>query len=134
MCIRDRIGPRKAPAVMVKMLRKQLATVHFGPQADYTAVPEPLETSYMDWSLPPFNAGYHAFAAHYDVCEVQQKIRKPSQLIEGTDASIFIVGEAYSNDQAWVEGAYCTAESVLNDFFGIKPLIDDKDYPFICPC
>lgn len=128
------IGPRKAPEVMVKMLRKQLAMLHFGPQANYTAIPEPLETRYMDWSLPPFNAGYHAYAAHYDICDVQQKIRKPSQLIEGADAPIFIVGEAYSNDQAWVEGAYCTSESVLNDFFGIKPLIDDKDYPFICPC
>lgn len=128
------VGPRKAPPVMVKMLRKQLASVHFGPQADYTAVPEPLETAYMDWSLPPFNAGYHAWAAHYDVCEVQQKIRKPSQLIDGADANIFIVGEAFSNDQAWVEGAYCTAESVLNDFFGIKPIIDDTEYPFICAC
>lgn len=128
------VGPRKAPEVMVKMLRKQLACVHFGPQADYTAVPMPLETAYMDWSLPPFNAGYHAWAAHYNVCEVQQKIRKPSQLIEGADADIFIVGEAFSNDQAWVEGAYCTAESVLNDFFGVKPIIDDREYPFICPC
>jgi hypothetical protein len=127
-------GPRKAPPGMVKMLRAQLAAVHFGPQADFSAVPEPLETCYMDWSLPPFNAGYHAYAAHYDVCDVQQKIRKPSQLIEGADASIFIVGEAYSNDQAWVEGAYCTAESVLNDFFAIKPIIDPAQYPFICPC
>jgi len=127
-------GPRKVPEVMVKMLRKQLAAVHFGPQSDYSAVPEPLEASYMDWSLPPFNAGYHAYAAHYDICDVQQKIRKPSQLIAGADANIFIVGETYSNDQAWVEGAYCTAESVLNDFFGIKPIIDNKNYPFICSC
>lgn len=127
-------GPRRVPPGMVKMLRKQLAAVHFGPQSDYTAVPEPLEASYMDWSLPPFNAGYHAYAAHYDVCDVQQKIRKPSQLIDGADANIFIVGETYSNDQAWVEGAYCTAESVLNDFFGIKPIIDNTNYPFICPC
>jgi len=127
-------GPRRVPPGMVKMLRKQLAAVHFGPQSDYSAVPEPLEASYMDWSLPPFNAGYHAYAAHYDICDVQQKIRKPSQLIDGADANIFIVGETYSNDQAWVEGAYCTAESVLNDFFGIKPIIDNKNYPFICPC
>ena len=127
-------GPRKAPPIMVKMLRQQLAAIHFGPASDYSAVPEPLETKYMDWSLPPFNAGYHAYAAHYNVCDVQQNIRKPTQLIEGADANIFIVGEAYSNDQAWVEGAYCTAESVLNDFFGIQPLIDNKDYPFICPC
>ncbi len=127
-------GPRKVPERMVKMLRKQLAAVHFGPQSDYTDVPEPLEASYMDWSLPPFNAGYHAYAGHYDICDVQQKIRKPSQLIEGANADIFIVGETYSNDQAWVEGAYCTAESVLNDFFGIKPIINNANYPFICPC
>jgi hypothetical protein len=127
------VGPKKATGVMVKMLRQQLAAVHFGPQSDYTAVPEPLETNYMDWSLPPFNAGYHAYADHYDIGDVQRKIRKPSQLLKGKDINIFIVGEAYSNDQAWVEGAFCTAESVLNDFFGIRPIIDDKDYPFICP-
>jgi len=128
-------GPRKVPERMVKMLRKQLAAVHFGPQSDYNDVPPPLEARYMDWSLPPFNAGYHAYAAHYNICDVQQKIRKPSQLIEGEDANIFIVGETYSNDQAWVEGAFCTAESVLNDFFGIKPIIDNTNYPFICkPC
>jgi hypothetical protein len=127
-------GPRTVPDGMVKMLRKQLAAVHFGPQSDYSDVPPPLEARYIDWSLPPFNAGYHAYAAHYDICDVQQKIRKPSQLIEGADANIFIVGETYSNDQAWVEGAYCTAESVLNDFFGIEPIIDPANYPFICSC
>lgn len=125
-------GPRPVPERMVKMLRKQLAEVHFGPNSDYNLVPEPKEAAYMDWSLPPFNAGYHAWAAHYDIADVQQKIRKPSQLIHGADAKIFIVGETYSNDQAWVEGAYCTAESVLNDFFGIEPIVDNTHYPFIC--
>jgi hypothetical protein len=125
-------GPRKVPARMVKMLRKQLAELHYGPNSEYDQVPMPIEAAYMDWSLPPFNAGYHAWAAHYDIADVQQKIRKPSQLVEGADANIFIVGEAYSNDQAWVEGAYCTAESVLNDFFGIEPIIDNRNYPFIC--
>jgi hypothetical protein len=127
-------GPRKVPEGMVKMLRSQLAAIHFGPGANYTAVPEPLEARYMDWSLPPFNAGYHAWSAHYDIGDVQRKIRKPSQLIDGADANIFIVGETYSNDQAWVEGAYCSSESVLNDFFGVTPIISNKDYPFICPC
>lgn len=126
-------GPRKVTPVMEKMLRKQLAMLHFGPQSDFSAVPKPLECKYMDWSLPPFNAGYHAYKSHYDQGYVQQNIRKPSQLIDGQDFEIFIVGEAYSNDQAWVEGAFCTAESVLNDFFGIKPIIDEKHYPFICP-
>jgi len=53
-------------------------------------------------------------------------------LIKGSDANIFIVGEAYSNDQAWVEGAYCTSESVLNDFFDMEPIVDNPNYPFIC--
>ncbi len=131
--IQPLIGPRKAPDVMVKMLRKQLAALHFGPQADVTAVPEPLETRYMDWGLPPFGAGYHAYKSHYNMGDVQNMIRKPSQLIPRTDAPIYIVGETYSNDQAWVEGAYCTAESVLNTWFGIEPIISEKNYPFIIP-
>ncbi|HEY4243285.1 MAG TPA: hypothetical protein VGM88_25910 [Kofleriaceae bacterium] len=126
-------GPRTVPARMVKMLRKMLAELHFGPNSTYESVPEPLQSAYIDWSLPPFNAGYHEWAPHYDVGDVQRKIRKPSLLVPGVDAQIFIVGEAYSNDQAWVEGAYCTAESVLNDFFDIEPIIDNKPYPFICP-
>jgi hypothetical protein len=126
-------GPRKATPVMVKMLRQQLASLHYGPQSSFNDIPEPIETRYMDWSLPPFNAGYHAYKSHYNMGDVQQKIRKPSQLIKGKNAEIFIVGETYSNDQAWVEGAFCTAESVLNDFFDIEEIIDDKHYPFICP-
>jgi hypothetical protein len=126
-------GPRKVPARMVKMLRKMLAELHYGPNSDYTYVPEPLEAAYMDWSLPPFNAGYHEWAPHFDIGDVQRKICKPSQLVEGADAQIYIVGEAYSNDQAWVEGAYCTSEWVLNRYFGIDPIIDPAHYPFICP-
>lgn len=125
-------GPRKVPARMLKMLRRQLAELHFGPNADFSMVDEPLEAAFMDWSLPPFKAGYHAWAAHYDIADVQRKIRKPSQLVAGEDVKLFIVGEAYSNDQAWVEGAFCTAESVLNDYFGVEPLIDSREYPFIC--
>ena len=78
--------------------------MYFGPNADPSLVPEPVEAAYMDWSLPPFKAGYPAWASHYDIGDVQQKIRKPSQLIRGKEANMFIVGEADSNDQAWVGG------------------------------
>ncbi len=44
-------GPRKVPARMVKMLRKMLAEMHYGPNSDYSAVPEPLQAAYVDWSL-----------------------------------------------------------------------------------
>ena len=59
---------------MVKMLRTMLAEMHYGPNSDYSAVPEPLEAAYVDWSLPPFNAGYHEWAPHYDIADVQRKI------------------------------------------------------------
>ena len=36
------------------------------------------------------------------------------------DLDIHIVGEAYSYGQGWVEGALDTAESMLQDFFGLK--------------
>ena len=127
-------GPRKAPDAMIQMLREQLALVHFDNSLGISKIPKPLETVFMDWSQKPFSAGYHAWATHYDIDDVMQKIRKPSQLIDGIEANLYIVGSAYSNDQAWVEGAFCTSESVLTDFFGMPPLISEKDYPFICRC
>ena len=128
-------GPQKATDAMVNMLRAQLARVHNGPGADISSVPNPLETVFMDWSQKPFSAGYHAWAAHYNIDDVMQKIRKPTQLMDdGVDANLYIVGSAFSNDQAWVEGAFCTSESVLNDFFGLKPIISEEYYPFICRC
>ncbi|MCA9537776.1 MAG: FAD-dependent oxidoreductase [Myxococcales bacterium] len=128
------VGPRQCPPAMVTMLREQLALVHFGTGAALSNVPRPVETVYMDWGQNPFGAGYHAWAAHYDICDVMQRIRRPSSLTDGPAANIYVVGSAYSNDQAWVEGAFCTAESVLDDFFGMTPIVDDPAYPFICGC
>ena len=58
-----------------------------------------------------------------------QTIRKPS-LIEWDDIPLYIVGSAYSNEQAWVEGAFCAA-SVLEDFCHLDPLIDTSYCPLI---
>ena len=65
------------------------------------------------------------------------------------DQEIYIVGEAYSYEQGWVEGALNTAESMLEQFFGLskpawllqdpafaKILQDNPDYNFLpttCP-
>ncbi|MEM6271598.1 MAG: hypothetical protein AAF998_19330 [Bacteroidota bacterium] len=133
------VGPQEATPEMVRMLREQLAEVHWGPGSSIDKVPHPLQTVFMDWSQKPFRAGYHAWAAHYDIGDVMQRIRKPTLLLndDATNANLFIVGSAYSNDQAWVEGAFCTAESVLEDFLGVatpevnaNPINDQ--YPFIC--
>lgn len=125
-------GAVNMPSDMVNMIRKQLAKIHYGPDADLTVIPEPEEAVFMDWSLKPFGAGYHAWAPSYDINDVMDKIRKPTQLIEGdVDANIFIMGSAYSNDQAWIEGAFCTAESILVDYLKIDPIISQEYYPFV---
>ena len=117
---------------MEKMLRLQLAKVHYGDPNAAHKIPTALETIYMDWGLNPFGAGYHAWAAHYDICDVMQSIRTPANLAGSNEANVFLVGSAFSNDQAWVEGAFCTVESVLNDFLEVPPWVDTSNYPLIC--
>jgi hypothetical protein len=119
---------------MIRMVRLELAKVHYGDPNAAGQIPEPLEAKYMDFSLNPFGAGYHAWAAHYDICDVMQKIRKPSALLQGVDVPLFIIGSAFSNDQAWVEGAFCTAESVLKEFLDVPTIADISRYPLICGC
>ncbi|MDG2531316.1 hypothetical protein [Caulobacter endophyticus] len=128
-------GPRKATDTMIRMVLLELAKVHWGDPNAAQQIPWPVEAIFNDFSLNPFGAGYHAWAAHYDICDVMQKIRQPTGLVPGaTAANLFIIGEAYSNDQAWVEGAFCTAESVLVDYYGMPTIADTTNYPLICSC
>ena len=127
------VGPKQATDTMTNMLILELAKVHYGTPDGTEDIPTPLETVFMDWSRNPFGAGYHAWAAHYDICDVMQKVRAPANLA-GVPANVFLVGSAFSNDQAWVEGAFCTAESVLNDYLGIPTIADTSKYPLICGC
>ena len=126
---------------MKRMVALQLAHVHYSASevnSGYSQIYNSItEGYYMDWSLNPFGAGYHAWDAHYEICEVMQRIRKPlaiaSSGLPGAD-KVFLAGSAYSNDQAWVEGAFCTAESVLTEYFGFSPLVNTTTYPLICAC
>ena len=126
-------GPCHASPTMERMLLAELARVHYGRPEKAGQIPEPLETALVDWGLNPFGAGYHAWAAHYDITDVMVHIRTPGRLGGILGSNVFIVGSAFSNDQAWVEGAFCTAESVLIDFLQIPSIIRDlKEYPPIC--
>lgn len=128
------IGGGEATPAMIKMLRLQLARVHYGnDQTDMTVIPEPLETVFMNWGHNPFGAGYHAWASHYNICNVMQDIRTPAVMAGTTNNRVFITGSAFSNDQAWIEGAFCTAESVLTEYLGVSTIATDPDeYPLIC--
>ncbi|MCH7737099.1 MAG: hypothetical protein IH872_06825 [Chloroflexi bacterium] len=124
-------GAKAATPTMERMLLLELAKVHYNDPDAVWQIPKPLETVVMDWGLNPFGAGYHAWKAHFDIADVMQKIRQPAAF-GGAANNVFLIGSAFSNDQAWVEGAFCTAESVLTDYLGLETIADTEKYPLIC--
>ncbi len=126
-------GPTRLPvdSAFAGLLVKQLAEVHGLSPAD---VPAPRAVYFQDWGQDPYGAGYHGWAAHYNICDVMDRVRAPYQLIlDDPRPRTFVIGSCYSFDQGWVEGALCTAESVLRDFLGLEPLNPSvADYTLIC--
>lgn len=110
----------QATQLMVGELMNQLRELH-GP--DIT-IPDPYVTYFKDWTDEPFGAGYHAWKAGYSVENVMPYMRRPV-----ADEQIHICGEAYSDQQGWVEGAFCEAEKMLQEYFGLKrPIWLSPDY------
>lgn len=125
-------GPTAVPATsrMAAMLMKQLAEVH---GADIAQLPTPRAVYYQDWGQNPFGAGYHGWAPHYDICDAMDRIRAPyAKVLNDARYRTYIVGSCYSFDQAWVEGAFCVAESVLQEFLHLNPFRDVQNYWLVC--
>lgn len=101
----------QATTLMVDELMNQLRELH----GNQITIPEPYVTYFKDWTDDPFGAGYHAWKAGFSVENVMQYMRKPL-----ADEQIHICGEAYSDQQGWVEGALCEAEKMLQEHFGLK--------------
>jgi hypothetical protein len=113
------------------LLLKQLADVHGMAEGD---IPAPIAVYFQDWGQDPFGGGYHGWAPHYNICEMMDCVRAPYQKIlqPSQGYQTYIIGSCYSFDQAWVEGALCTAESVLHDFVGLPRLANIGDYTLVC--
>ena len=126
-------GPTALPtdSAMAELLLRQLADVHGMP---VELIPPPTALYYQDWGQDPYGAGYHGWAAHYNICEAMDRIRAPYQRIfNEADRRVFIIGSCYSFDQAWVEGAFCTAESVLQEFINLPQFVADMPpYTLVC--
>ncbi len=103
---------------MVEVANSQLAEVHAQQE-----IPEPYSAVFHDWSSDPYGGGWHEWKANFRIDEIMWKMLKP---VDNDD--IFIVGEAYSIGQGWVEGALTTAEQMLETRFGFdRPTwLDDK--------
>ena len=125
-------GPTLVPvdSPMAHMLMKQLAEAH---GAKVAQLPAPLAVYYQDWGQNPYGGGYHGWAAHYNICQTMDVIRAPyKRILNNNQHQTYIIGSCYSFDQAWVEGAFCTAESVLQEFLHYRPFRGVANYQLVC--
>ena len=95
---------------MVDMAQMLVQEIH-----GMRSLPEPYTAAYHDWSLDPFGGGWHAWKAGIDFRKTMPYLRAP---LPGWP--VHVCGEAYSVQQGWVEGAYQTAELMLEEHFGLK--------------
>jgi monoamine oxidase len=100
---------------MVEYSQKQLREIH----GNQIKIPDPYVSAFYDWGDDPYGGGYHAWAGGFGVplpWEAAKRIRQPV-----VGVPVHVCGEAYSDQQAWVEGALCTAELMLKEHFGMDP-------------
>ena len=125
-------GPTQVPvdSPFTNLLIKQLAEAH-GMTPDQ--IPTPVAVYFQDWGQDPFGGGYHGWAAHFNICQAMDYVRAPYQkILNQGDPNLYVIGSCYSFDQAWVEGAFCTAESVLQEFLSLPPFRGVTNYTLVC--
>jgi hypothetical protein len=100
-----------ASTFVVEQAMKQLATFF----AD-SSLPAPLLSTYVTWGTD-VDDGDHSWAVGANDAEVMARIGNPIP-------KLFVCGEAYCDEQAWVDGALRSVDMVLQKHFGIKPPAD----------
>ena len=99
-----------ASTFVVEQAMRQLAEFFGNP-----ALPKPLLSTYVRWGSPQFGDGDHSWVVGADDKAIAQRLLNP---IAG---KVYICGEAYSDEQAWVDGALRSTENVLQGCFGLLP-------------
>jgi monoamine oxidase len=95
-----------ATPLMVAHAREQLALLHHVP---LSAIPEKAVGAFADWSFDPFGGGWNFWQPQVNVKEAMERVKQPL----GDGHPVFVIGEAYSGVQGWVEGALTATEVVL---------------------
>ena len=101
----------EAPSDMVKEMHKQIMQMHGIKHA-----PEPIDAAFIDWADDPFGGAVHFWNTGYKSWEIMQEMTKPV-----SDFPCYICGEAWSENQTWVEGSLQTSEIVLQKHFKLSP-------------
>jgi monoamine oxidase len=103
----------KATDEMLRQARSQIALLHDVPEDD---VPKAVVGGFADWGFDPFGGGWNFWAPQVDVRDAMERIKLPL----GASRRVYVVGEAYSGAQGWVEGALTATEVVLETHLGLK--------------
>ncbi|MDP3770637.1 MAG: FAD-dependent oxidoreductase [bacterium] len=111
------IFPRNPPhmtaasTVVVAHAQQQLAILY-----GVDRIPAPLLSSYTYWGSKETGDGDHLWAVGANDKDIRNRMCNPCE-------GIYVCGESYSDQQAWVEGALRSTERVLQSGFGLPPLI-----------
>jgi monoamine oxidase len=101
-------GPRATKA-LVDTVSPQLTQMHRPVE-----IPQPYWASYADWTVD-YGGGWHFWNPGLAVGDVIGRVRHPV-----SNVPVYICGEAYANEQGWVEGTLKSAEHVLQEHFGLQ--------------
>ncbi|MGB0384021.1 MAG: flavin monoamine oxidase family protein [Ardenticatenaceae bacterium] len=105
---------------MVMEAQRQLKELH------QINIPDPTAGLFWDWKDDPFGGGWHLWNPGVKSWEVASKIRQPN-----CNVNVFVCGEAYSEQQGWVEGALNSAEMMLEEHFELpRPNWVPNSYKF----
>ena len=96
---------------MATELVRQIVKVH-----DLKEAPAISSAGFIDWGGEPYVSGWHTWKQGVKSWEVMPAVRTP---LPGT--ALHIVGEAWSTDQGWVEGALQTVEALLVEDLKLAP-------------
>lgn len=99
----------RCPQGMVEHAQRQLRLVH-----DLEYIPEPYAAAFQDWGQDPYGGAWNSWNIHVRAWEVREKMLQPLEAWP-----VYVVGEAYSAAQGWIEGALQTAERVLREKWGV---------------
>jgi monoamine oxidase len=104
-----------ASRLMVDEAWYQLKKAHDIPD---TAAP-PILGTYRNWGDDPlYGAGIHLWAIGTDAEATMDYMREPFP-------GLYVCGEAWSPEQGWIKGATATAETVLQQKFGLPPYVSE---------
>jgi hypothetical protein len=98
---------------IVNKIHRQLAELH---GLSIKKLPKPILGVFMNWDWEPYFGGWHTWEVN-----IIPGGQATADMVESM-SGLYICGEAYSNQQGWIEGALKTAEQVLVGRFGLtKP-------------